>query len=99
MHDKTGGSRVNSALDLESKLHRPQINQRAMVSIAVATLMTCTCAACGAVVCLQRIGYLEQEASGFFRGFLYIFPASLILSAVVLSRSISVFAIRLYQRY
>ena len=68
-------------------------------SCVLVTLLISTAVACVALFVLQHAGCLEQGGSGFFGGFVWAFPAALLVSTLSSLRSISIFAIRLYQRY
>lgn len=91
------GERV--AAYLESKLHRPKLNYPIAVSCVLVALLLSTAVACVALFVLQDAGCLEKGAAGFFAGFAWAFPAALLVSTLGSLRSISIFAIRLYQRY
>ena len=90
---------MSSAACLENKVHRPQLHYPAVLSRVLLTLLITTAAACVAVGILQSSGGVEQGRSGFLRGLTLVLPAALLVSTLGSLRSISIFAIRLYQRY
>jgi hypothetical protein len=84
---------------LESKVYRPQLNAKAIAYWVSGTVIFCGCLALATAIFLQRNERLPQEPLWLLSAFMRIFLFVLCLSAVVSLRSISIFAIKLYQRY